>query len=79
MGFVKDAARHIEEIAEPLADHFVGGSTDPSQQGLVDSHDAAIRAQRDIAARSILEHVLEIIDAGVATRIMLRRTFASRR
>jgi hypothetical protein len=65
MGFVKDTSRHIEEIAEALADHFVSGSADPSQKGFVHTLDAAVRLQRDITARRIFEHVLEIIDPGV--------------
>ena len=37
----------------------------PAEKRLVHTRDAAVRLQREVAARRVLEHVLEIVDPGV--------------
>lgn len=66
MGFIVDAARHVEEIAEPLADHVVCGMAGPFQHRLVHERDTTVCLDREVAARRVLEHILKVVDAGFA-------------
>src|SRR6202012_2949073 len=78
VGFIIDAARHVKKVAESLANHFIRAAAHPSEQRLVHKFDATIRLQRNVAARRILDHVLVIVDAGVAHGT-LRQTRAWRK
>jgi hypothetical protein len=62
VGFKIDAARHVEEVAEPFACHLFRRVADPAEKRVVHAFDASIRKQRNVRARRVLEHVFEIVD-----------------
>jgi hypothetical protein len=53
-----------QEIAEALADHLVCGVAAPLEEGLVDMIYATARVQRDVPARRVFDHILEVRTGG---------------
>ena len=55
VGFVIDAAGHVQELMEAPADELVRRDTRPGRERGVDLRDAPVGPDREIAARSVLE------------------------
>ncbi|MET4418935.1 hypothetical protein ABIB87_001297 [Bradyrhizobium sp. JR18.2] len=60
MGFEIDTPGKGEEITEALPEHRVRVVTGPCEERPVHVLDARVGAQRDVAARRIFDHVVEV-------------------
>lgn len=59
MGLIKHSARHLQEIGQPAAQQLTIFIAKPAKQGPVDLDDTASGVEDDVAARSVLEKVLQ--------------------
>src|ERR1700735_433484 len=60
VGFVKNAARDVQELMQSLADEVIGRIPGPAAKGLVRFGDATVSAKREVPAGRILVEVSQI-------------------
>ena len=61
MGFVVDLSGDVQQILKSPPDQLIPLIAEPGSEGPVDLADAAVGSSRDIAARRILEEILQIL------------------